>query len=96
MSIAEHNRRRALGLVAGLGITASSLFVAGCSKAGDQAGEEKPESGEGEVTANEDLMREHGVLRRILAAFRETASKLVANPASVDAKAIAAPTPGSA
>src|SRR3546814_17103022 len=44
---------------------------------------------EGEVTANEDLMREHGVLRRILIVYRETAPKLVANSAGVDAAALA-------
>src|SRR3546814_18092495 len=43
----------------------------------------------GEVTANEDLMREHGVLRRILIVYRETAPKLVANSAGVDAAALA-------
>src|SRR3546814_7454102 len=41
------------------------------------------------VTANEDLMREHGVLRRILIVYRETAPKLVANSAGVDAAALA-------
>ena len=47
------------------------------------------------VTANEDLMREHGVLRRILIAYREVAPKLVANAAAVDGSALAAATTGS-
>src|SRR3546814_4228551 len=34
-------------------------------------------------------MREHGVLRRILIVYRETAPKLVANSAGVDAAALA-------
>ena len=38
---------------------------------------------EPEVTATEDLMREHGVLRRILIVFSETAPRLRHDPASV-------------
>jgi hypothetical protein len=41
-------------------------------------GEEK------EVGAVEDLMREHGVLRRALLVYRECAAKLRADPGSVD------------
>ncbi|HEU4961545.1 MAG TPA: hemerythrin domain-containing protein [Sphingomonas sp.] len=83
-SFAEHDRRAALGLVAG-GLAASALILPGCAK-GDSG--EKSEEGEGEVTANEDLMREHGVLRRILIVYRETAPKL-ADPSGVDATALA-------
>jgi len=36
-----------------------------------------------EVTATEDLMREHGILRRALLVYTETAIKLRSNPASV-------------
>jgi hemerythrin-like domain-containing protein len=42
---------------------------------------------EAEVSATEDLMREHGVLRRLLVVFRETAAALQAN-AAVDAAAL--------
>lgn len=90
---ADQDRRRALGLVAGAGLAASTLILPGCSRAAD---EDKAngvgkmgEEGEGEVTANEDLMREHGVLRRILIVYSEVAPKLTANPAAVDAGAIA-------
>jgi len=76
--LVAHGRRRALALVGVAG-----LVVAGCSRA-----PEKEE--EGEVTANEDLMREHGVLRRILIVYRELAPKLLANAAGIDAGAIAA------
>lgn len=38
---------------------------------------------EEEVTATEDLMREHGILRRALIVYRETAPKLRAAPGSV-------------
>lgn len=76
----EPDRRDALALVAGLGMTAAGLALGGCSKG---AGSES------EVTANEDLMREHGVLRRILVVYRETAPKLAAEPRTFDAKALA-------
>ena len=79
------DRRNALISLAGAAVTGAGLVLSGCAK-----GNEK-ESGddEGEVTANEDLMREHGVLRRILIVYREVAPKLVANAAAVDAAALA-------
>jgi hemerythrin-like domain-containing protein len=77
--VVDPDRRNALALVAALGMTAGGLAFAGCSKRG----------GEGEVTANEDLMREHGVLRRILIVYRETAPKLAAEPRRFDMKALA-------
>ena len=83
----DHDRRAALSLVAGAGL-ATALLLPGCSRKGDA---DRKESGEGgEVTANEDLMREHGVLRRILILYREVAPKLAANAGTVDAAAIAA------
>ncbi len=44
---------------------------------------------EPEVTAAEDLMREHGILRRVLLVYRESAVRLRRDAASVDAAAIA-------
>ncbi|HVU31632.1 MAG TPA: hemerythrin domain-containing protein [Sphingomicrobium sp.] len=41
------------------------------------------------MTANEDLMREHGVLRRILIVYREVAPKLLTDAASIDGAALA-------
>lgn len=41
-----------------------------------------------EVTATEDLMREHGVVRRALLVYYEVIPKLRQNPASVDAAAL--------
>jgi hemerythrin-like domain-containing protein len=46
------------------------------------------DSKEPEVTATEDLMREHGVLRRALLVFLEVVPKLRQNPAGVDAAAL--------
>jgi hemerythrin-like domain-containing protein len=87
----EHDRRTALGWVAGAGV-ASTLILTACARKGD--GDREKEGGEkgegGEVTANEDLMREHGVLRRVLVLYREISPKLEAAPDSVDAAALGA------
>jgi len=58
------DRRAALLAVAGLGALAT---LEGCGKAG---------AGEEDIPATEDMMREHGVLRRILVAYRETAGMI--------------------
>ncbi|WP_265311927.1 hemerythrin domain-containing protein [Sphingomonas lycopersici] len=84
--MAEQDRRTALVSVASVG-----LVLAGCAKH-DAEDRGKGGGDEGEVTANEDLMREHGVLRRILIAYREVVPKLVANAAAVDAAALASAT----
>src|SRR5215470_10235462 len=42
----------------------------------------------GEVTATEDLMREHGVLRRALLVYSEAAAKLRSNPSAVSPEAL--------
>ena len=85
----DPDRRKALGLVAGAGFAASVLLLPGCSNASDRGGSEDKKSDEGIVTANEDLMREHGVLRRILIVYREVAPKLTANPSRVNGAALA-------
>ena len=46
------------------------------------------EEKEPEVTATEDLMREHGVLRRALLVYTESVPKIRANTASLDASAL--------
>ncbi len=43
---------------------------------------------EPEVTATEDLMREHGVIRRVLVVYRESATRLRTKPASVPLDAL--------
>jgi hemerythrin-like domain-containing protein len=82
----EQDRRTALTSVAGLVLIGSGLVLGGCKR--NESGE-AGSGGELEVTANEDLMREHGILRRILIIYRETAPKIVDNPAAVDADALA-------
>ncbi|GGB42586.1 MULTISPECIES: hemerythrin domain-containing protein [Sphingomonas] len=78
------NRR---ALLATVGLVVPTLLVAtACSREGDDK-DEKEGGEEQEVAANEDLMREHGVLRRILIVYRE-AAPLVASSAKVDAAAL--------
>ncbi|HEV8485997.1 MAG TPA: hemerythrin domain-containing protein [Blastocatellia bacterium] len=48
-----------------------------------QAPAGKPEEKGGEVTATEDLMREHGVLRRALLVYSEAAARLRSDPSAV-------------
>jgi len=52
-------------------------------KEGKENGEKEPE-----VTATEDLMREHGVIRRALLVYFEVVPTLRQNAASVDAAAL--------
>jgi hemerythrin-like domain-containing protein len=63
-------------------ISTGLLNVADAAQASEQKGKEP------EVTATEDLMREHGVIRRALLVYSEVVPKLRQNPASVDAAAI--------
>ena len=53
-----------------------------------EASEKKDENGPAEVTANEDLMREHGVLRRALLIYSGVVPKLRASAATVSADAL--------
>jgi hemerythrin-like domain-containing protein len=81
------DRRTALISLARVAVTGAGVVLSGCAKANEKDG-----GGNDEVTANEDLMREHGILRRILIIYRELAPKLVANAAAVDATALASAT----
>lgn len=74
------SRRTALLNSLGLAAGGATLLV-GCARSGEQ-GEE--------VSATEDLMREHGVLRRILVVYGEVAPILRAAPANLDAGGLAA------
>ena len=76
------NARRRLIMAAGAG-----LVLAGANDQIVQAAE-KDVDGEKEVGAVEDLMREHGVLRRAILVYREAAVKLRAKPAGVDPDAL--------
>lgn len=63
------------GAIAGL----AGLALAGCRHDDDG----------GEVTANEDLMREHGIIRRALFVYAEVARRARKDPASVPLSSIA-------
>jgi len=75
----------------------TSLLLSGCMRgtatlehpANEQAAAKK-ENNEmgGEVTATEDLMREHGVLRRALLVYTAVAAKLRGDRASIPAEAL--------
>jgi hemerythrin-like domain-containing protein len=86
MSI-DRERRQVLRDAALLGIMAGTGGV----RVMAQATEPQKKKGEGqepEVTATEDLMREHGVLRRILLVYAEIVPTLRQNTAKVDAAAL--------
>ena len=72
------NARRRLVAAAGAG-----LALAGAHAQIARAAE-KHDDDEKEVGAVEDLMREHGVIRRAILVYRDMAAKLRAKPASVD------------
>jgi hemerythrin-like domain-containing protein len=71
----------------GLGLAGVGILTASCSSTGQREGGERAageenreaEGREPEVTATEDLMREHGVLRRALLVYTESANHLDEN-----------------
>jgi len=71
------SRRRFL--LASSGIAAAGVVLSGCATSHERVGVDK----EKEVTANEDLMREHGVLRRALLVYRLSAARLRINEKAV-------------
>jgi hemerythrin-like domain-containing protein len=83
--IAEPRRRllTTAGIVGAALFSTTSGFGAAAAEKGKKQGEEK------EVGAVEDLMREHGVLRRALLVYVESVPKLRANPGSLPTAAIA-------
>jgi hemerythrin-like domain-containing protein len=74
---APRNRRRFL--LASSGIAAAGFVLSACASSREHASD----SEEKEVSANEDLMREHGVLRRALLVYRLSAARLRINEKAV-------------
>ena len=86
-------------LITGISVVGVGTVLAGCRRRGaggpssatnDNEGPEESASSSsgssessGDVTAVEDLMREHGIMRRALLVYRESAIKLHENPNSV-------------
>ena len=90
----DEQRRTFVRDSAVLGITLASGSVAALAQvAQGSSSPEPPKKGEKdeqepEVTATEDLMREHGVIRRALLVYAEIVPKLRKNPAGVDPAAL--------
>lgn len=74
--MSEQDGRRAF-----LSIAGAAAILAACRQG------EHDEKGE-DVGAVEDLMREHGVIRRVLVVYREASAKLRTGPAAVPAPAL--------
>jgi len=86
----DSKRRQLLASISAIG---AGAILIGCSTPGDlssatnkeKKGKEavEDEAAGVEVTAPEDLMREHGILRRVLLVYSEAAAKLRQDPKSV-------------
>jgi hemerythrin-like domain-containing protein len=82
--VADTHRRRVLAT----GMAGAGLLLSPLSLVPALAAEKEKKRAEKEVGAVEDLMREHGVLRRALLVYVETVPKLRANPGGIDAGAL--------
>jgi hemerythrin-like domain-containing protein len=92
----DKNRRQ---LLAGISLAGAGVLLNACrtntnrtgSATNDENKNDGPAPGEAtpvEVTAVEDLMREHGILRRALLVYQESAMRLRQDPASVPSDAL--------
>lgn len=70
------DRRRFLAATAALGIGTIGLSSAQIARSADKPKEDKKDKPEEEVGAAEDLMREHGVLNRLLLVYEEGLRRL--------------------
>jgi hemerythrin-like domain-containing protein len=85
----DKNRRQ---LLTGISLAGAGVLLNACrgtsNSSGSATNEEKsgPAPGEHEpveVTATEDMMREHGIIRRALLVYQESATRLRQDPASI-------------
>lgn len=83
----EPSSRRDL-LKTSLSAAAVLAVPAALDAAPEGGGNRGTEEKEPEVTATEDLMREHGILRRVLLVYRETAPRLRQDAPGIDAAAL--------
>src|SRR5256885_1922640 len=93
----ENNRRAILAVATGILFAACkkvqpadaapspAASSRGASRPGEQAANEKKAE---DVSAVEDLMREHGVIRRVLVVYRESAIRLRGKASSVPPDAL--------
>ena len=78
-------------LLTGLSVVGAGALLVGCRNPGNSGSatnkenkqSEQADEAAAEVSATEDLMREHGILRRILVVYQESATKLRQDPNSV-------------
>ena len=77
-------------LLTGISLAGAGVLFNACrtNSSGGATNDEKTEPAPGEVapvevTAVEDLMREHGILRRALLVYREAATRLRQDPGSI-------------
>jgi hemerythrin-like domain-containing protein len=82
IEFAEARRRVVIAAGAGLLLAATDAKIARAAEKAER--EKKQDEDEKEVGAVEDLMREHGVIRRAILVYRNMSSKLRAKPATVD------------
>jgi hemerythrin-like domain-containing protein len=86
-------------LITGISLAGAGILLSACratsnptgSATNEESRSEGPAAGEAapvEVTAAEDLMREHGILRRALLVYQESAARLRQDPASVPPDAL--------
>jgi hemerythrin-like domain-containing protein len=86
--VAFNGARRRLVITAGAA-GPGLLLVSASAGLAPAAGRDHGKGQEKEVGAVEDLMREHGVLRRALLVYIECVPKIRANPANVSAESLA-------
>jgi hemerythrin-like domain-containing protein len=84
----DPERRKLLEGSAILGVAVATTGFPGSLAALQKAPPAKAQEKEPEVTATEDLMREHGVIRRALLVYAESAPRLRQNAAGVDPSAL--------
>ena len=85
-------------LIAGISAVGAGALLVGCqnkpaasssaSNNENKADEQSSDEAAAEVSATEDLMREHGILRRALLVYQESATKLRQDPKSVAVDAL--------
>src|ERR1041384_449625 len=74
--------------IVGAGLVLNSCSRPNQGKEQTEVSKEAENEKGGEVTATEDLMREHGVLRRALLVYTAAATKLHSNPSSIPPDAL--------
>src|SRR5262245_23605419 len=81
-------------LITGISVGGAGALLTGCrnspasTSSTNKVNEQSSDEAAADVTATEDLMREHGILRRALLVYQESAVKLKQDPNSVPADAL--------